>query len=170
MPEGISLELLVAIGGIGALFVAHWIDRVIESRRKKRNACEALMRELKDTNEALNTDKHPMVIREPDIHYRSAFLNEDVYLGILHSEVFTEFESSTQNSLSNFYIKIRLRNKELAYLSDHRDQFFLDDTQKRTFADWTTKIRQREYNITMRDEELRNSLELIKSMLQEEIP
>jgi hypothetical protein len=134
-----SVDLAIAVASIGALFVATWVDRHVKDRRRKRNACKAIIREIEDTVDGLDPQKNFVNRRTSNVFYTSVFLNADAYESVLHSGVFTEFEPETQNALSNFYINVKLRNELLKILSNYENMFFINDRTPERSERWISE-------------------------------
>lgn len=163
------IGIIVAILSIGIPIVVSDRDRRVKEKIRKTNAYDAIMKELDDTDRALNTNLHTATRIGNDIFYRNAFLNADAYDSILYSGFFTEFLPRTQNTLSNFYITLKLRNALLRKISDYSDMFFLNDISKQRRDRWQIESRPYRLTITQYERHLRDNLNLIRQMISEEI-
>lgn len=168
LADWIAISILIAT--VAGIFFASWIGSAIDRRHRKRNACNAILRELQDTDIALNTELHPVTQdRDNGIFYRNAFLNADAYESVLHSGVFTEISPQTQNVLSNFYLRVKLRNQLLVIISNYNDRFFLNDVSQQRFDRWNIQSRSHHQTVTSYEDDIRNGLDTLRTMLNEEI-
>jgi hypothetical protein len=127
---GISVPVTVAI----FLF---WLEQHTRRRNTIRRSCDTIMRELKETREALQNEErriHRYFFKDSslsnatpiqEIDYRNIIMITDAYNSILDSAFFTEFSSDTQHILSALYNRIKIHNRLVISISQ-----FTERTQK----------------------------------------
>ena len=109
------------------------------------------------------------------IHYKNSFFNTDAYDSIVHSGLFTYFEGTTQDKLSNLYIRIKKHNEILKYKNEFEDRFFMNDARTRTRREerektWFRKVTRYEVTLTKYRGEIINLLDTVENSIREEIP
>lgn len=147
--------------------------RTKENNERKSRSCNAILKEIEDHRDTLRNPKYlkECVIRGRDIRYNSRILTADAFESVLHSGLFTNFKSETQNSLTNLYLRIRLRNDYLIYLNRFHDTFFLyDDSQERQDL-FMQRARAYETTLTNIEKEINIYLDGIPTLIRnDELP
>ncbi|MBA3750798.1 MAG: hypothetical protein H0X03_07930 [Nitrosopumilus sp.] len=168
------------IGGSGTfvtLFV-FWLQLRYDRKKKKKDelqrihkSCNAILKEIDDHKNAFNNLEPSEHFRDiQGIKYGNRVLNTNVYDSILHSGLFTHFESKTQNSLSNLYNRINQRNKMLDYLHRYRDIFFFYDNSIYRERLWIKKERIYAKDINILENEIKDLIERVEILIKTELP
>jgi hypothetical protein len=144
-----------------------------ESREIRRRSCNAILKEIEDHRDTLRNPnlRHEYVQRSGTIKYSIRVLTSDAFESVLHSGLFTHFQTETQNSLTNLYIRIRLRNHFILYLSQFRDTFFLYDNSQKRQELYLQKIYPYEDMLTILDREINSYLDGVSILIRnKELP
>ena len=137
------------------------IDRI-------NNTCNAIIKEFEDHKNAF-TDKPGAedFIKIGNIEYVSRILNTNAYESILHSGLYTNFDSNIQNKLSNLYNHIIRKNQLIDYLHIYKDNFLLSD--RITIRNNAWKQRQIEYQteIARLDRAIKYKIDEVEPLIKE---
>jgi hypothetical protein len=148
--------------------LVEWWSRKREENERKRRSCNAILKEIEDHRDTLRNPKlqSEYVVRGQDIKYSQRVLAADAFESVLHSGLFTNFQSETQNSLTNLYLRIRLRNDTLLYLNRFHDTFFLYDNSQKRQDLWTQSIRPHEFMLTNLEKEINIFLDGVSTLIR----
>lgn len=161
----------ILIATILGMFVAAYLAGWFDNRHRKRSACDAILKEIEDTEIALTTEMHTATDRRVEgVYYKNAFLNKEAYESIIDSGVFIEFLPTAQNTLSNFYGNLKLRNELMVRISNYHEIFFLNDTSNERQKQWNKSVLPYQLTVTNYELYLKNNLELLKQVIKDERP
>lgn len=141
-----------------------------ESIKRKNNACNALLEELKDHKSAFSSI-YPLdsFINIKGVRYVNRVLNTNAYDSISHTDLFTGFEQETQNKLSNLYNRIIHRNEILDYLHRYEDLFFLYTNSTHRKNSWIENKFRYEKDIVDEEIEIKDLMKKVEMLLKKEI-
>lgn len=175
--ENPGLIAVIALIITVAFFIIERINERLtrnkENKERTTRSCNAILNEIEDHRDTLRNPnlRSEYVIRGQDIRYNIRVLTTDAFESILHSGLFTNFRSETQNSLTNLYLRIRLRNQFILYLSQFRDTFFLYDNSPRRHELYLQKIYPYEDMLTNLDREINTFLDGVSILIRtKELP
>jgi hypothetical protein len=164
-----TLSILVAI----AIFVAERmydrLRREQDDREIKCNSCNAILKEIDDHKDAFTNPNYTHKRPSSELEYVEAFFNTDAYDSVLNSGLFTHFDVDTQNTLSNLYIRIKLRNELLAYIDRYRDLFFLYDNAPTRYSRWNEEVFRYEVSMSDREKEIKDLMEAAEVYIEKEL-
>ena len=162
-----AILLATVVGMFVAAYLAGWFD----NRHSKRNACDAIIREIQDTETALTSEMHTATEKKIEgVYYKNAFLNKEAYESIIDSGVFIEFLPTAQNTLSNFYANLKLRNELMVRIANYNEIFFLNDTSPERQKEWNKMVLPYQLTMTHYELYLKNNLDLLKQVIEDERP
>lgn len=184
------VQLIVAIFAIaGPVVLTVYLYRHGESREKNdimRRACEAILRELQENEEALTTKRHKRIeypigkqsaapvnsarSYEEGVSYTNAYLNIDAFDSILHSGIFTHFGIETQHTLSELYSRVRNHNEMITYTNEFEDRFFSDGDSDEKRKRWQKEVERYEIILTKWEYEILPLLYDARRKVQDEKP
>lgn len=164
------LAIAILLSTVVGIFVASYLAGSFENRHRKRNACDALIRELEDTETELTSSVNATERKIEGVYYKNAFLNREAYESIVHSGVFLEFVPTAQNTLSNFYANLKLRNELIIRIANYNEIFFLNNISQARQKEWNKAVLPYQLTVTHYELYIKNNLELLKQVIKDERP
>lgn len=171
IPFGDIIAIVLLTVTIAVIFLVSSLDRKADLNHKKKIACLSIKGELQDAMLAFKDDSEFELVKHgKEVSYRLAYLYSDAFDSLVHSGIYLEFKPKVQTALSNFYYVIKFRNTVMRDLSHHYDTFFLNDVSDERKKRWDSEKLNFELVITEQEKYIRDNLESIIKLMDEELP
>jgi hypothetical protein len=152
------------------------LERVIEYKKNKDDINDrvsrihkTVMKEIDDAYDTLNNSFYqPVDHIAAGLSFKGAILNTDAYESLLHSGLFTYFRPDTQNTLANFYTRIKLHNDLQRERLLLRSQFLLDKNFEKDSTTWQSVIATHDNLLQHYQIDIKNTLSSVKDILNKD--
>jgi hypothetical protein len=147
--------------------VLEWLSRKKENKEIRRRSCNAILEEIKDNRDTFTNPDYQddYLIYDPGKKFSTRSLNSAAFESVLHSGLFTRFETETQNSLSNLYLRIKLRNEYIIHLNGFYDTFFLYDRSPKRQELWQQVVRRYGELLTLYESQINVFLDGVETLI-----
>jgi len=170
------LSLLAAVAV--PLFI-YGLSQYIGKRSLLQRAPKAILRELKENEEALTGKKGFDVIQYTSekedksgnkikVKYTNGLLDADAYDSVVKSGQFTHLKVETQNILTAIYTRIKDHNETNRYTNEFEDQFFMNDDSEARKNAWYKAVERYDIVLTKWEQEILERLPKAKLLLEKE--
>lgn len=161
------LGILTALAGI---WYQRHKDKMSEIDRVRRTCC-TILEEIDDTDKSFNSGKRQQTNRERKnyaIKYTHSYLNNSAFDSLIHSGLFTHFDTKTQIQLSDLYLAIKFHNKVLYYKNEFRDLSLLSTSSAGIKSDYAYRIEYMERYLTQLENETNRLIPKVKKSIEYE--
>ena len=171
IPIGDIIAITLLVITIVVIFLVSFLDRKADINHKKKIACKSIKQEIQDARLAFKEDgEYELVSRGDNVSYRLAYLYTDAFDSLINSGIYLEFSTKVQNELSGFYNAVKRRNATMRDLTRYYDTFFMNDTSAKRRERWNAERTTFEIGITDHEKYIRERLDFIEKLMDEETP
>jgi hypothetical protein len=145
-------------------------EKAIKETERRNHTCESLQREIRGHIDALTNLKYEKERYRTDdntVNFTGRILKTDSYNSLIHSGLITNLGVEAQDELSSLYLRIKLRNDLIIYISRDASQITVQDPSS------SEKLKKKSYlhfvEITKLELEIKDSLIGIEILIKKEV-